>query len=987
VALVCDDDQAQAALAALDSRSLARLLRRLAARRRQGVIDRFLTSAPEERAGPLLSFASPALAAARAEQALAGASGVEWGRLARRHPRLAAELLLRRAQAAEGLDQRLRWLANAVLPIVAERAPDDALAVVEQLRANLPLGQLELARLLTRRPDAVADLLLASGEPTRLDLAPIARRLSPARLQLLVARRLLGHPEGWIHTVAPAERSELYRQYGAGWRDSDGALALGVVLALPGPLRAAEARRHLALPALAVRPAQRLPYAAGLPWDEARAAVEPFVGNPDPQLRAVALPALIGAARFQRERLPDVLQLALARRHEQDPVRLAMLSALASLPPSRWDAALLPQLGQVVRHTLDAADCSVATAAQAQRLVIGLLPFHPDWAAEWMVVVGRERGTFGYMQLEQRLTPADVRRIAPALLPVLRAWEPREREQAIFQAAALFGRRLEHFQGLTAVLERLTHDKRDWVASRALALLAMYRRDLLPALIPALVAEDPSWVTQPAVYGYLHRRRQDLLTPFLGQTAYRGRFATGKTRFVLPLRSGFQRWTPGQQALFARLLDQLTRDEQRDSPALFQAIDQLAALPAVAPARIVQLADAGNPRLALRDIALRALGRLDGGEGVPELLQALDDDRARVAIYALRRALLELPPERARALLRGVSLRRVTVAKEVIRLLGELPGEVAYADLLDLAAQELHRDVRVALLRALWGHLERAKTWPLLEGAARDVDPAVAAGVIRIPVERLSASAQRRAVALLATLMAHPSPLVRRDALGRCATLPVADEAQALRPALLAAVGSALPGERDAAARAVFATYVGRQASAVGELVRASIANTRALLSLTGELRAALRWDPVGLLPTVQAVVAALDQSPLATTWQVQLAAEGLGWDSLIALLRRLAATDALHAEATMAGVAGVAERAARADGSGLAAVEAALRPDPDPRLRRIGLAALAGLAQPPQGWSPALRELLAQYRADSAPLVAGAAHATFPDEEELLSG
>ena len=83
------------------------------------------------------------------------------------------------------------------------------------------------------------------------------------------------------------------------------------------------------------------------------------------------------------------------------------------------------------------------------------------------------------------------------------------------------------------------------------------------------------------------------------------------------------------------------------------------------------------------------------------------DDRARIAIYALRRALLQMSTTRALAILRGVPRHRVTVAKEVVRLLGELPGGAAYADLLVMAGEDVHRDVRVALLRALWDHLER----------------------------------------------------------------------------------------------------------------------------------------------------------------------------------------------------------------------------------------------------------------------------------------
>ena len=982
-ALTLDDAQALSALGALPARAQHALLKRLSARRRYGPVEEFLAGVPDDQVAPLLAYASPALVAARVERAFDRANAVDWRRLARLHPQLAAELLLSRAEAATALDQRLRWLANAVLPLLARQLPDVAVTLVQRLRAHLPLGTLNLGPLPQNRPDAVADLLLVAGEPVRLPLATIAQRLSPERLRTLVARGLLGQPHAWLATVAPEARAELYRQSGMGWHDAEGVLPLGVVLALPGELRAAEARRHLALPALQTRPAQRLPYAAGLPWGEARAALEPFVRNPAPELRAVALPALVGAARFERDRLPEALQLVLDRRHEQDLVRLAMLRGLADLPPARWGAALLPGLGQTIRDALDAADCSSYTTTAARQLVITLLPFHPAWAAEWLATLGRERGSFGHYSLQQRLSPVDVERIAPALLPVLEAWEPREREQAIFQAAALFGRRLEQFDALVAILERLTHDARPSIAAQALALMARYRRDQLPILVPDLLREDPSWVTQPAVYGYLHRRRQDLLTPFLGQTVFRGRFATGKTRFVLPLLAGFHRWTPTQQATFARLLEQVTRDEQRDSPALFQAINQLAALPTIAPTRIVQLADARNPRLALRDVALRALGCLDGREGVAELLAALNDDRARVAIYVLRRVLLEQPPEQTRALLRAVPLRRVTVAKEVIRLLGDLPAEAGYGDLLAMAHEELHRDVRVALLRALWGHLERPQTWPLLEGAAADADPAIAAGLIRIPAERVSVEAQRRLVALLVSLLGHPVPQVRLDTLVRCATLPIEDAERQLLPPLLAALGSALPDERAAATTAVFATYVGRQAAAVETAVRAIRSNARALVSVVGALHTQMFSNPTSLRPTVEAVVRALADEPLTAVWQAQLAVSGLNWDDAGVVLRRLATTDALHAEATIAAVAAAEERGGQVDGEGLAVLEATLRVEGDPRLRRIALAALVGLAQPPRGWSPELLERLRQYRADPAPLVAAAAWYTLPAEEE----
>ena len=108
----------------------------------------------------------------------------------------------------------------------------------------------------------------------------------------------------------------------------------------------------------------------------------------------------------------------------------------------------------------------------------------------------------------------------------------------------------------------------------------------------------------------------------------------------------------------------------------------------------------------MREAALRALGRLDAGQGVPVLLEALADERARVAIYALRSALRSMPAARVLGHLREVSAAKVTVAKEVVRLAGELGGPAGFAFLQEMEARSLHRDVRVARVDPIRGRVD-----------------------------------------------------------------------------------------------------------------------------------------------------------------------------------------------------------------------------------------------------------------------------------------
>jgi hypothetical protein len=99
--------------------------------------------------------------------------------------------------------------------------------------------------------------------------------------------------------------------------------------------------------------------------------------------------------------------------------------------------------------------------------------------------------------------------------------------------------------------------------------------------------------------------------------------------------------------------------------------------------------------------------------------------------------------------------------------------------------------------------------------------------------------------------------------------------------------------------------------------------------------------------------------------------------------LRELAASGALHGEALMAAVGAIHQAAHRPDAAGLVTLEEALGQSDDERLRRLGLAALVALAEPPRGWNAERLTRLQGYRADPSWLVAAAAQFSFPPVEE----
>ncbi len=1006
VPAVCTNDEITKALESVSHKTRLVLLRGLWKHKRQAAIGPFLQAAArrnDSHLNELLPFGPIDSVRQFLPTDLPRFGAPDWTRLARFHPDVAHETLMVQTEALTEADPRLLRDANAVLPLLSKSRPGKALALVQAVLRFEPPSRVSLQNLTFYRASELADLLLQTedGEAARVDLSRAAHRLSQSQLWALIAHRpaLLPQRGVWLKRLSPDLRQAAYQIAGLGWRNSEGVLDAPTVALLPAPARQAEARRCFRLPALATRPASRLPYAAFLPWDEARTLLQPFIQNPDADLRASALAALIGAARYEPARLPDVLGLLRSRNNEQDPVRRALLAAASNLPPSRWQAAQLDDIGQILSDALGASDLSPVTSGEAEKLIVALFPFHTEWSALWLGKWVESRGNLTFHRLGDRLTNGEVARIAPALLPVLQAWETRERERFLVQFARSLGRRLRVFDGLVDILERVVFSTRQsYLASEILTLLTEHRPDRMAALIPALLQSDPSTILVPAVHLFLHRKRQELLTPFLGQSAYAGRFGTGKTRFVLPIASGFFRWVPAQQERFAQTLSDVTGDRAQGMPAVFQAINQLAALPAVAPTRLVALASQSE-QTAVRDAALHALARRDNGDGVQTLVSALGDQRARIAIYALRSALLEMPAARALDILQAAPTEKVTVAKEVIRLLGELDTPDVFPLLLDMDARPLHRDARVALLRALWDHVENTQTWPILFRAARDVDASIASGVVRVPAERATPGVLQNLLRLLADLLAHTDVKVRLDTLNRCALLPIADSDRILLPGLLSRLASPLPDERAAAARAVFATYGThpRDAEAVGKAIEAVRADRHALSTALSALQTALRGEGrKRLLPAVRAVLSALETDIHTTRLRAELAIAGLPWPDVSAYFMGLAATNALDAETLMASVRAIESSIAprfssvlaaflagstmesdarrHAAQEGLSELEALLGASGDERLRRLALAAIVAQANGTFGWTDTLRARVEAYRSDPSVLVASAA-------------
>lgn len=915
-------------------------------------------------------------------------------RLARLHPHRALKLLDDRLASARRADPELTRLAKPTLAVLAKRLPDEAVGAFERASKLTPLGQLPFVPLLQRRPRQLAELVLRTKGHgvARGTFNAVAPRLPRELVIDLAKKRLInltasspygygGKAYRWLHRLDPALRGELFTML-VGDRPQS-AVDINLLPLMPDAIRRREGARCLGLKKFALNPAARLPSVAFLDWDEARAKVEPQLTHPDGAQRALAIAALAGVVKFQRHRAADYLALVRARQFEQDPVRLAMLGALGTVPVSVWRTEHLADLGGAIREALNARDLSHGTAAAAVSLVVRLLPRHTDWAAEWLTTLARERGALSWYGLEQVLTDDDVRRVGAALLPVLKAWRKSERDAQMLQLASSLGKRLRVFSELLDLIEALARTTREsYLAQNCINLIARHAPARMAELVPRLLREDKSWIVFGEISSFLHRRRQDLLTPFLDGKPVRGRFSTGKTRLILTFTGGFERWNAQQAVTYAETLRAEVERDDPDSPVVDQAtcLRSLAAIPGI-KADVLAAVASDDKRPALRDRALSLLGSLEDGSGVMPLLDALGDQRARVAIYALRTAFLGMTPAHVLDLLRRAPMKKVTVAKEVVRLVGEMDSDEAFAFLAQLESGKLHRDVRGAILRAVWTHLDRDESWAMIDRAVESGDPALMDTVVRIPADRLSRPARTRLVNLLARLLDHPEPSVRLGVLQRIAQEPPNDPGRVLLGKSLEALGSELSDLRRWAGLALSASMSGTDADLIASAARTLQADRQAIHSLVSALTAALRYQKGRLGAIGRAVQEVMADDPILASLRLQLAQASMSGRHFASLL---AATDA---GGWRPDVLTTALHLVQAPGEShsskdLNQMEADFARSNSVALRRLALAALTAQAQR-TGWDAKKVARLERFRGDADALVAAAAQFTFTEEDE----
>lgn len=630
--------------------------------------------------------------------------------LARRHP----DALLDHIEAElRPLPQRRRDLfwgqVDASLAHLSLADPDRVLGLIEQLGPTevLPQGARPLlGHLIRHAPSRVAalmaedDYIQSIGWQLPTTLRRHARWFSVAqRVALATALRERERLFlAFIDCFPPSERAEVFGQALARFDCSHRIWPAALLEVLPGASRHAEARRILGLRPVLQSDALRLEYTALLSFTDARDVLEPELRRAKAEDRAVGYRLLITSARLERTpgALSEVLRLTRRLQHEQDPVRLAAVGAMARVSPVQVLDEHLDDLRALVRAVVEARDSSAATIQMLTDLALRLLAasarlLHSPrlrFALRSLDDLAGLAGTISFRHLDPVLQAGAEQALVDALLPRLEGNAADGRYHLTLWLAEALGRRGGNHQGLQALVARATAAPSDAIVRRAINVWLADPRTRRER-VGQLVAGDESTITLPVVLAALNRSRQDLLDIVLRSRPLRGRFLNGDVRYVPVITEGFERWLPRQCEAYRSALGALIAVPATAAWSRVGAIRALARLPQIGAEALRPYIESDD--VSVTEAALAGLAWTDRpGDALDELLAHAGSDRARVAIYAATRCARFVPLGRLGPslvpVIEGEGVK-VTSRKEAVRLIGAHRPPGALDQLIDLVGR------------------------------------------------------------------------------------------------------------------------------------------------------------------------------------------------------------------------------------------------------------------------------------------------------------